>query len=387
VELIAASTKAIAKAIAPFEYEIVLGDPTKRAQICLPKMCFCSPYCNCNIHAHIPVHGHFPGFGRALQGDGESESENPAVEHNQEEGESDHLEVEQPGEQLEGLGYAKHHAHHPELPNVHAFRQRIVELDGPGNATDEIEDYDLWWQLYPGGKKYPLVLDADGDPHIDEARVGDDLIYQTAIGEELSHFADRSDDWWMEHRSPFDPVAVNISLDEIARSRRRTSLHPEDQTDEIALERSTVSFEGQARRRGRDLTSVSVGPCTCGFKGCCVQKCTPSPLQISARAKLKIDEQSLNLDTSVTVQIYPPAGLPGSWPNIETTWSASVSVSFGSVPKNLCDLIPAVRTFIEETKIGGGSMCAGIMGRDFCIEIPSFHLKDFLPCSMLGIGE
>eukprot|EP00322_Chrysochromulina_rotalis_P013295 CAMPEP_0115837522 /NCGR_PEP_ID=MMETSP0287-20121206/5263_1 /TAXON_ID=412157 /ORGANISM="Chrysochromulina rotalis, Strain UIO044" /LENGTH=1712 /DNA_ID=CAMNT_0003291033 /DNA_START=37 /DNA_END=5176 /DNA_ORIENTATION=+ len=245
-----------------------------------------------------------------------------------------HIHIPGFGRRAEDESSSPHnHAPHAKKRKL---RGRIPEIDGPGDGSDMVEDVEgSWWQPYPGGEHYALAMNAslgDAHPHI----TGIDVkTYQEQI-----------------HVLLEDHVAA--AHDDSPQMRRRALQAPGDR---------------------RQL-------CDCSFKGCS-QLCATSPLIISMSGKLIVGTTSASMTMSVRVQISA-GDLPGEWPSIDQTWSTSISMNFASPSRNLCDLVPPIRDFIETAKVGGGNICECLFDICLCIDLPELKLSDFLSCDLLG---
>jgi hypothetical protein len=351
VELMSTLLFDIAQSLAPLKYDIQIGDPDRAVHICLPKFCWCEPWCK---------------LGRALEQAGGNTS-------------SPLRQSLRPNGTRTGP------------PGKHD-RPRIASIDGPGNETDMVEDYDLYWQLYPGGKKFAAVLDDFGDPMPFEMDV---LDYQRQVHDEEVHMtqlaivpAYRNDAMAREPRSLHDggafqtaPVYQRQVHDEEV-DMKELGVVPAFRNDATAREPRSLhdgdAFQttpANAGHHGRELFI------SCGFAGCCIQLCAPTPLTFSLKISLELTTTNLRLSSEVRVKIEAPSFV-GSWPIIDFTWKASIAVNIGTPTRNLCVLIPAIGDFINNAKVGGGELCGWFIWH-FCIPIPEFHLKDFISCDAL----
>jgi hypothetical protein len=303
IELVSLSAVQIAKALAPFEYMIAIGDPDRSLSVCLPQLCFCEPYCNRRQMNTLA--------------DGNSSS---ALD-----------------------------------PTRVGDRGALTPPHVPGVDGAQAADRPAYsWHLYPGGVEY--ACDVTGEPH--PVGLSADIFQRQVHEEEDAHH---------------EEIEAHLRDSALLRETLKTPT-----PEEVVVSHGRQGQEEVAKVRERERRLFN-----CGFSGCCLQLCAQSPLRITTQVKLMITEEITQFQTTVRVQLVPPASI-GSWPSFDHSFTATLLLSSGAPTRNLCVLLPQVRDIIEGSKIGGGEFCASTLGFDFCLPLPTLYLKDFISCDDLG---
>jgi len=346
------------KMLAPVDETIDIGkvlfgldsfDPSWDGRLCLPEFCFCEPFCDWFRRLDD---------GQDLEGDVTANAFEP-TRHMTGSASARHMTGSaSPRRQLQSTLRSRKLRAVTTQVKGRSMRARIDDIDGPGDENDLFEMTGLWWQLTPGGHKFPMERGSDGRAHVSGMTAEE---YQHSVAEDIHHAG---------LPSPYPPSFLAQKPNSAATpSSPIHGLLPSSATNET---------------RGRELFDLG----GCGMRGCCVQACVNSPIRIWSRARVVITNTSayFALTTNITLDSNF-LDLPGQWPSWNEEWTARIDVNFQASTRSLCDLIPQVGDFIRNTCVGGGEECGCLPDIDLClcIDVPLLCVEDVISCEMLAL--
>jgi len=227
---------------------------------------------------------------------------------------------------------------------------RVIATDIPAPGSDS--KVVRWWQLAPGSKKYLFDIDADGNVY----SFDDPVIAQREIEEERLKkglvWATPSNGSFGLYSTPNDQVSNGSQITTGLRDIRSL---------------------GDKRRLG------------CVWNLGCLQYCGTSPLNIWARAQMKLRATSLSFDIEggALLDFNLPLFNFGFLPVIKYDFKEFVTIDLSKRTRNLCELIPKIKQTLDQG-IGGGEICVTIFV-EICLPLPTFPISHFISCDDLSI--